>query len=174
MNGACMAGSPVTCDDNLACTTDKCSPISSNSYQCDHKTVSGTCFIDGQCYTSGKSNPNNPCQVCAPDKSMTDWSSAGAGLPCDDGYECTTDACNESGDCAGTINANHCLIQGTCYTKFETNPLNECTMCNPSFSQTQWFESLAACGVCQQGIPCSGGLDCGPDGDCFQGQCFCF
>jgi len=127
-NGVCE-------DDGLACTTDECS----DGGTCVHVIAGNRCVIDNQCYRRGASNPNNPCERCAPDpanpQSQVSWTPRGVGTACNDNNPCTVgDQCtwNDTGDqiaCEGTLadpfvicddgnqcTIEHCSVQkGGCY-----------------------------------------------------------
>lgn len=58
------------------------------------------CFASGDCVAAGVPNPENLCQVCAPDRNAAGWSS-NDGVPCNDGLFCTVeDVCGAS-TCTG-------------------------------------------------------------------------
>ena len=64
-------------------------------------SCSNGCLIAGVCYPARVSQPNNPCLICDPARSNTDWSNNDGAL-CDDGRFCTVgDKCS-SGSCAGS------------------------------------------------------------------------
>ncbi len=54
------------------------------------------CFIGNHCYLDGEANPENPCEICAVDQSIEEWT-VNDGGSCDDGLFCTgTDTCNQT------------------------------------------------------------------------------
>jgi len=62
--------------------------------------IYSSCFIDYSEYENGELNPDNPCFVCAIEKSVDSWSPAAHGSSCDDGMFCNgTDSCDGSGRC---------------------------------------------------------------------------
>jgi hypothetical protein len=85
------------CDDGIPCTDDVCDGTGG----CENVVQSGMCRIDGACVTVGDVNPGDPCELCAPEQSQTDWSiNTGA---CNDGDACTSgDMCTD-GICSGTL-----------------------------------------------------------------------
>jgi hypothetical protein len=108
--GACAhpsAPNATPCpDDGFTCTSDSC-----QSGTCQHAVATG-CLVDGACRAAGASNPDNPCQQCAP-ANRTRWTDKAVGTPCEDGLFCTTgDTCQtgavcQSGlptDCTGLAN----------------------------------------------------------------------
>lgn len=86
----------VSCaDDGLGYTADRCD----GAGVCLHESTN-VCEIDGVIYAPGADHPSDPCLVCAPAKSETQWSTKSVGTPCtDDGDECTADVCS-AGVCA--------------------------------------------------------------------------
>jgi cysteine-rich repeat protein len=142
VNGACTAGMPVECDDARPCTTDACVEPGG----CAHVPVStGTpceegdlCTIDDQCDAAGDCIPGVP-------------------RSCDDGKECTTDACNPSVGCVHLNDSGPCTDDG-----------NDCTgdVCNAG---------LCVHPTLANGTPCtSDGVECTTDacggGVCLHGQ----
>ncbi len=92
------------CDDGDACTADTWTGSG-----CTH-SAGGGCSIAGVCQQAGTKAPGDPCKVCNPLQSKTNWVSQ-PGLTCDDGDACTTgDACSD-GSCHGT--PLDCSSQGT-------------------------------------------------------------
>ena len=83
--GGCLGGGLVTCDDELACTTDLCDP---DSGECTYTPIEdGQECDDGDLCTAGDVCVELACQPGEP-------------IDCDDGNECTGDACDsESGFC---------------------------------------------------------------------------
>jgi hypothetical protein len=72
------------------------------------------CTIDGECVAAGP-NPNNPCQVCAPNADDSAWTPLAPGAVCDDGNLCTVnDACAAEGTCRGSVKP--CTQGGECQT----------------------------------------------------------
>jgi hypothetical protein len=79
---------------------------------------------------------------------------------CDDGIPCTDDVCDGVGGCVFVIIPNACLIDGACYENGETQPGNECFVCNVNLSQTQWSDNV--------GVPCGINGTCAPGGVCVE------
>jgi hypothetical protein len=78
--GACVAGTPVGCDDGVGCTIDACNEATD---ACDHTTDDALCdnglFCDG-------------VETC----SAVVGCQAGTPVDCNDGVGCTLDSCNET------------------------------------------------------------------------------
>ncbi len=86
-NGTCAGINIVNCDDGNVCTTDSCVAVDAS---CAHTATDGACS-DGNVCTSDSCS-NGSC-VGIPS----------AGTPCDDGLACTTgDTCDGGGKCIGS------------------------------------------------------------------------
>lgn len=147
------------CNDDLPCTDDACV-----DGRCAFNVKPGFCVINGICYSNGQRNPNKQCQACRPASSKSYWTNDDAlqcsdGQPCtkddrcrngecrsttytcNDGKNCTTDRCDGQGGCANEINQGHCLIAGTCYSRGQANPANQCDICRDDWGEyykTHW------------------------------------
>jgi len=122
------------CDDERACTVDKCT-----DGQCTNKPDDGTCFIDGNCYDTGK-HPTDPCKSCS-DENNTSWTS-NSGAACDDGDKCTKDdKCDESGKCKGNSQGACCEKDADCVST------SACKIgaCNLDTKQCQYFPKPGCC-----------------------------
>jgi len=98
------------CDDKLICTTDKCEKAADGQMKCTNAILTGTCLVDGNCYSDGDFGPSN-CLVCD-SKDNNEGFKAAAGSKCDDGASCTTgDACNAAGECVGTPSGPDCCVK---------------------------------------------------------------
>ena len=114
--GAC-SGETIACDDGISCNGAEmcsedaggCEPGASAcgaGELCDAATdacvvgCTGGCTIDGTCYGARQANPLEPCLVCDPSASATDWSS-NEGATCEDGEFCTTGDVCAAGVCVG-------------------------------------------------------------------------
>jgi hypothetical protein len=89
----CQGGTPIDCDDGIACTTDACDETAD---ACAHAANDAAC-ADGQ-YCNGAETCNAAlgCQ-------------AGTAVDCGDGVACTTDTCVEATDsCAHAANDAAC------------------------------------------------------------------
>lgn len=178
-SSAQCVGVGQVCNDGLACTVDNCDGAGGCTY-----TPVGACLINGNCYSSGQSNPSNPCEVCNPGISTTSWvggsgaqcndgnpctysdacvagACLGTSYSCSDGKTCTTDVCGGNGpnDCSYTVANNWCYISGNCYADNAVNPANSCERCNDIFNTT-WSPKSGSCtdgDVCTSGDTCNAG-----------------
>ncbi|RJP36644.1 MAG: hypothetical protein C4547_07045 [Phycisphaerales bacterium] len=154
VNGACQAGTPVNCDDGVACTADSCNE---GTNSCEHVPNNGACD-DGQfCNGAETCDPNldcqpgvNPCpqgDVCleGPDlccTPVTEICDDGQDNDCDGAVDCADPDCGGDPACA-CDNDNVCEPGEDC-----NNCPNDCT-------------SGGGGGVCGNGV-CepSAGEDC--------------
>ena len=102
------AGTAYSCDDGLGCTTDVCNGDGS----CSRTLAAGSCAINGACYVSGASNPEDSCQICDPAKDTT-WTNQADGTTCS-GSACTAVDGGSSGVDGGAACSSHICIAGTC------------------------------------------------------------
>jgi hypothetical protein len=126
-NGKCV-GTPLDCDDGLACTKDLCSSRTG----CVHKLSSGFCLIDGVCVAQNTRHPNNPCQVCTPSKSPTAWSNVSKGKACDDATRCNgREVCDGHGTCqpGEPVSCDPCEVCDPATGKCVSNGDPTCSPC---------------------------------------------
>ncbi len=173
-NGNSCSGTPRECDDGVACNgiaacdegTDSCTP---GQNQCgvdlcdvalDQCVSSCTgCLISGQCVPAGAEDPGNPCMVCDPNRSDSNYS-AQAGKNCGQGpTECSgQDTCNAQGQCQ----PNHNPPGSTCGNS-STSACDAADTCNGS-GQCQTNSS-------SNGDACDDGEYCTTSSQCQGGQC---
>jgi hypothetical protein len=84
--GFCAAGTALTCSDANACTADSCDPGTGCLYV---PIVDGTSCGDGNACNGAETCQSGACANGAP-------------LDCDDGQECTADACDAALGCTHT------------------------------------------------------------------------
>ncbi|MFW5875241.1 MAG: hypothetical protein ACOCXM_00760, partial [Myxococcota bacterium] len=78
----CQSGTPPTCDDGIACTTDGCD----SEQGCTHTPDDSVCDDGDACNGAETCDPTEGCQ-------------SGAALDCDDGDACTVDSCDPTTGC---------------------------------------------------------------------------
>ena len=172
VDGACV-GDPVDCDDGLDCTIDACD----TGAGCLNQLMLGYCLIDEVCVVEGASEADHPCWACEPASSTSNWTSLdtlpcsdgdlctagdvcvagtclGEAYACDDGLDCTLDACDGAGGCVVTPAGGACLIDGACVAKGEASPSESCLYCEPTQSALAW-SSRAEGDLCDDGDPCT-------------------
>ena len=171
------------CEDGLACTLDACN----GDGTCAHTPVTGTCVIDGACYSAGVANPATDCERCEPAADRFAWSAAPDTTPCDDDTVCTAgDHCDGAGSCAGSqvscddglactadscdaiAGCGHapvdaCVIGGVCVAGGDTLGGDEaCLACLPAVATDDWSVTPEACLVAGACVA-SGAVDPGDD-----------
>jgi len=107
VDGVCVAGTPPSCDDGFACTTDSCDPAANGGAGACVNTPNDADCDNGQ-YCDG-------AETCAPSVPGAGPDGCVAGTPpsCDDGFACTTDSCDPAanggaGACVNTPNDAYC------------------------------------------------------------------
>ncbi len=86
-SGACVGGAPLVCDDGNGCTDDACAAATG----CVSVPAVGRSCEDGSaCTTLDACDASGACV-------------GGAPLVCDDGIECTEDACDPTGGCTHVV-----------------------------------------------------------------------
>jgi hypothetical protein len=146
--GGCVAGTPPSCDDSIACTTDACDE------------TGNLCRNIGDDAMCGTNQTCSPASGCIPDCTMASQCDDGifcngteacvaggcvAGTPpsCDDSIACTTDACDETGNLCRNIGDDAlCGMNETCSPA--TGCIPDCTMASQ----------------CDDGIFCNGSETC--------------
>jgi len=133
---------------------------------CEHPPK-GICVIDGKTWYEGTSNPGNGCLLCAPNKSKDSWTPKEEGEPCaTDGLSCTTNECNKVGVCEHPL-VSGCLIGDECKGTGAKSPGDECMVCDPSQSKTEYVESDSP--ECK--VECTENEECKEDEVCKDGKC---
>ncbi len=149
--GQCVTGTPLVCNDGVACTTDSCSP----TLGCQVVPVNSACNDSVACTTdtcSGAGCTNAPSNAA-----------------CNDNNSCTAETCNQATGCAVTnVNAGIpcnngnpglCNGSGTCVVQCTTNAncVNS-TVCDGA-------ETCNVNGQCVAGTPlvCNDGVACTND-----------
>ena len=132
----------------------------------DCESPEGLCAQEG---TQTREVTTHSCEneqcVTETEEESRDCSRETTGIPCDDGFDCTSGAQCEEGDCrAATVDSNRCFIDDQCLDDGFANPDDDCEYCAPTHSQTQWSSTcqtevhagaLHACA-----LDTVGGIDC--------------
>jgi hypothetical protein len=165
VDAVCKGTVVAACDDTFDCTADACSTAT----ECTHVVKPGWCLVGESCYEDGEVDPANACMGCVSalagdhfladdtlpctdgngctmgDRCLGGICKPGA-MSCDDGEECTSDACID-GECVNTAltgtacsdgnactTGDHCQ-SGDCATvATDCSDDNECTLdsCSPA------------------------------------------
>ncbi len=163
----CTAGTPVNCNDGIACTTDSCNEANDI---CTHAPSPAACSDGLFC---------NGAEVC---NALTGCA-AGAPLNCSDGIACTADACNEVNDvCNHAPSAAACNDGLFCNGTETCNALTGCIAgapvnCSDAIACTvdTCNESTDSCNhavnnsLCNDGLFCNGAETCNAATGCIAG-----
>lgn len=185
----CIAGTPPSCDDGVACTVDECDDASAS---CAHTANDPLCDDGSFC---------NGLEVCV----LGIGCISGTSVVCDDGYSCTADSCDEAA--AGCIHlpvdaacqdGNFCNGPELCapgngdeLTGCAAGAAIECMSDGVECTVEACDEAAKACastpmsglcpasetcvpagGGCVPGAPCGGDAEC-QDGDACNGVEYC-
>lgn len=165
-NGSCQLGTPITCDDSVACTDDSCSTVtgcvfSPTDTNCDdgNDCTADTCNATTGC---GQSNVVDGT-LCSGGSGQCNAGTCVIGCvndgDCDDGASCTTDSCNlTSGQCENTPSDAAC-DDGVGCTTDSCVPGSAGADANSGCRQTEDNAS------CDDSNPCTADL-CDLTGDC--------
>jgi len=124
VNGTCTAGTPVVCNDNVACTVDACDEA---AHACVSQPNNAACNDGNVC---------NGTETCSATGCV-----AGTPLVCNDGNVCTTDSCNTTTGCQVTNNTASCADDGNACTS-DVCSAGQCTHpSNGSCSSGPFLES---------------------------------
>jgi hypothetical protein len=185
--GVCT-GEPYPCDDGLDCTTDSCN----GDGTCEAPILPGFCLVGNACYAADDPAPASAgCAYCAPEASQAAWTlmpeksacddgnlctsfdhcaagiCTGEAKTCEDGLECTADACNPAdGACTAPLQPGWCLILGECVTAATSpgGPDSGCLICKPSEKTDGWT-------LHNEGMACDDLSGCSADSVCHLGAC---
>ena len=158
VNGECVSGNLLGCDDGNPCTDETC--------------------LDGNCVFSANENPCDDGNACTIDAQCTDGSCLGVeSLNCDDFNNCTDDMCKPDSGCVHTANEQVCndgdpctlgdvCAQGACQAgqkPLSCDDGNSCTDdgCEPGIGCTFTGNDAA----------CDDGNACSVDDQCVDGWC---
>ncbi len=131
VSGVCQPGTPIACDDGVACTTDTCVEATGG---CDHVPDDAAChngiFCDG-------------VEVC--DAAL--GCLAGAPTNCDDGLACSIDTCNEAAAaCDHLPDTPDCITGPVWYVNDDATGSNNGTSWANAFNLLQDALAVAAYG----------------------------
>ena len=158
------------CDDNNACTADACDAAAAKDGKggCQHNKLDGPCDADGSNCTEA-----DACQagVCVP----------GAAKNCDDGNECTLDACDPAAGCTKTGDdgkacdgdGNPCTVGDSCVVGVcATGKPKNCDANDPcAIAKCQPATGKCAFSTKGDDTPCDDASLCTTADVCAQGFC---
>jgi len=160
----CTTGTPVDCDDGVACTIDDCDP---STGVCSHTPDDSLCDNSLFCDGAEFCDPTLDCQ-------------SGTAPDCDDGVGCTGDSCDEANDtCVNAPNDANCDNGQFCDGAETCDSVNDCQPgtppnCNDGVSCTEdsCDEANDTCvnapndANCDNGQFCDGAETCDAVNDC--------
>ena len=159
--GSC-AGQKTDCSDGNTCTVDACS---ASSGACTHKPDAGS-----------KCNDASACTTA--DFCSTDGQCIGTAVVCNDGNQCTSDACDpKTGGCTflttggACTDGNPCTVGDVCSgTSCSAGKPQSCDDGNPCTADS-CDVATGACKVANVQGPCSDGSACTTFDFCTNGKC---
>jgi hypothetical protein len=165
--GACVAGTPVNCNDGVSCTTDTCNEATDS---CVHTPNNAACSDGLFCNGTETCDPLNGCQAGTPPN-------------CSDGVGCTVDACDEANDtCTHTPQNSLCNDGQFCNGTETCHPTLGCQAGTPPNCNDGVSCTLDSCdevndtckhvtdnSLCSDGLFCNGNETCHPTLGCQPG-----
>ncbi|GJM23779.1 MAG: hypothetical protein DHS20C16_01940 [Phycisphaerae bacterium] len=150
--GACVAGTPIDCDDGIGCTDDSCNE---GTDFCDNVVNDANC--DNSLYCDG-------VETC---DALLDCQ-AGTSVDCDDGVSCTDDSCNEGTEtCDNVTNDSNCDNDLFCDGAETCDALLDCQAGTPvncddgvGCTDDACNEGADSCDHVTNDINCDNGLFC--------------
>ncbi len=159
--GGCDGTRQCTVDGLSACngpaaTTETCDTLDNDCNGQTDDIAATACTVDnanGQCPgTTGCGRSGPTCLGPTPaaescngldDNCNTQTDEAG----CDDGLNCTTDACASPNNCKSTVQPGYCVINSACWLSPQYNPQNACEMCDANKSTNTWSQTPNTCAI---------------------------
>ena len=157
VQGVCTGAGPVTCDDGNPCTADSCEP----GVGCIAPLADGVLCDDEDPCTEGDACAAGVC--------------AGTPMACDDGDQCTNDACVD-GECAFAKHEDSCDDGDACTTGDVCKPKGDCKGtpmdCKDDDPCTDEACDAGACVTSpKSGNKCDDGDSCTTGDRCANGLC---
>ncbi len=154
--GTCQPGTPVACDDGVACTVDACDE---GTDACGATPIDALCDNGTFCDGAETCDPINDCQ-------------AGSAVDCDDGVACTVDACNEGTDsCDNLPDSSPCQNGVFCDGAEICDPLLGCQAGGDPCPGETCDEAGDVCIECFTDGDCDDGAFCNGTETCVAGTC---
>ena len=187
VGGDCVGIPALDCDDGDQCTIDSCNleantciytPAAGPCEDGNKCTVDDTC-VNGACIGAALECTEATCAIvtCQPDEGCISTP-----LACDDGDECTTDACNSAnGECEFSLTGTLCDNDVDCGNSdpCAVGICNDCGICeevlvtcndeNPCTNDSCITD--VGCEFIQISGPCDDGDNCTANDSCWEGKC---
>jgi len=186
--GAGCQGTPISCDDGVACTLDLCDPLTGCAHvlvprACDdgNPCTRDACDTDGTtcAHTRLTGDPCHAGDACTTESVCRDGVCVGDPVDCDDQNNCTDDRCNPFGGCSHT--AVVCPDDDNACTAEVCNSLHGCASNPLSGTACAGDDNVCTADVCLVGVcthpPVDDGKICGGAADpcglsvCRSGRC---
>ncbi len=176
LNGECMPGTQVVCNDGVDCTMDWCNPLSGCQYQpydlscadqdpctddvCD--ATEGCLHLPGSGAACDDGNPCTTGDVC-----VTGACVGPVEVVCDDGFDCTVDKCDlETGDCIYAPDDSLCDNSDPCIAQACMPDGTGTTAGKTSIGPPTGCVSTFTTAPCDDGNPCTAQDTCNGQGQC--------
>ena len=183
LDGACVGGEPLNCNDGNPCTHDLCDPVDGcvavfNSLPCDDGNV---CTLSDVCSLGSCSGPDvvncsdgNSCtqDSCAPEVGCVFTSITGA---CNDGNPCTIGDVCQGGLCIGPLpldcddgnpcTDDYCTVEDGCLNVVNNAPCSDGNPCTTFDTCLNGICVGLAETSCDDGNPCTSD-SCAPESGC--------
>jgi hypothetical protein len=158
MDGDCLGGSQLDCDDDNECTDDSCDPATG----CANADNTSGCD-DGDACTAGDACSGG---ACAP----------GPAIDCSDGNPCTTDGCDPASGCthADQPDGTSCTFAGGMTGMCSQGACVGCTLDSHCDDGNECTDETCTAGTCtyvDNTDPCSDGDACTYGDACSRGIC---
>ncbi|MGB0715001.1 MAG: S8 family serine peptidase, partial [Phycisphaerae bacterium] len=152
----CQSGTPVNCDDGVACTNDSCNESTDS---CNNSPDNGNCDDGLFCNGSETCNATLGCQ-------------SGSAVNCNDGIGCTDDSCNESTDsCDNVVNNANCDDGVFCNGSETCSAVADCQSGSDPCPGQICQEGSQSCVGCVVDADCDDGVYCNGAETCNAGTC---
>ncbi len=195
-DGAFCRGTEYVCDDGRECTADECD----GEGGCEQPIKDGWCLLNNTCIPHGTVSGTNACERCDSDGSKIGWSEIaddagcedgdpctfgdyckkgecvrGLNAVCDDGNQCTADACDKTKGCVhapasgACDDGNPCTNNSMCSGGVCHSPSGACDDGNQCTTDTCLPD--LGCAFVETGGPCEDGDACTSQDGCEAGTC---
>ncbi len=175
------SGVTITCSPTLPCTTAACN----GTDRCEEGVQEGWCVILGACVADDARPADNPCVYCNAGGNQTGWTfddgiacddddactaadtclngeCGGAAYSCDDGLDCTADACRGDLTCDNIPAPGWCAIDDACWRDGQNPGADPCRVCDADLDDSGWTFTV---------VDCDDGSECTVDDYCGGGTC---
>jgi hypothetical protein len=132
-----------------------------DSRPADVSAEAGDTPVPPACVEGEGCDDHNPCTI--DDKCVEETCQGTLVEACDDGSDCTDDACTSGTECSHEIKPGWCLVDSTCFEEGDVDPTNACMACVTAVANDRF--------LADDSLPCSDGSGCTNPDRCVSGQC---